>query len=507
MTLWPRERSDRRDLAVLLALAAVLAAANIWWAVLEQRPPHWDMARHLVTSLDYAEAARTGHWGTLLRGYFYYPPLLYLMVLPWYWLGSSSIVMAVAANIFWLGLLILSVYGLGRLIWDRRTGLVVAVVAVGTPMLVTQLKEFQTDAPLAAVTAAACYALLKTKRFYRLGWSVGAGIVLGAGLLLKWTFGLVMLVPLVMMTVAAGVEAWRRQSLRPLQGLSLAAGTAYCLAAAWYWSNIGALRAELLANSGAAAVREGDPTVWSAASNLWYFQAAINQQLYLVLVVVLLLGVGAWLVGRRRWQFGPWFLAATVLGNWLIFTALPNKDARYTLPVIPLLVVLGIGGLLAARRPWVGKLAVALVVYSAVTWLLISFVGSSRLPSFTLSNGWTVWAPHGYIISAPTDERWHQSEAFERAAQLGQRVYYQAWDSIWFNNWGAVYYAQQKNLQLITAPDQLGTAQAVITRTVPPTAAAQFQDTYKPEPATGLELIWSADLPDGSRVAVWRPAK
>ncbi len=48
-----------RDLHLLIVLIASVAFLNVLWSLLETRPPHWDMGRHLWTSLVYKQQLRT----------------------------------------------------------------------------------------------------------------------------------------------------------------------------------------------------------------------------------------------------------------------------------------------------------------------------------------------------------------------------------------------------------------------------------------------------------------
>ena len=493
----------RPYLLILLAIAFVVTAANVGWTLLDQRPPHWDMARHLATSLNYWDAAQQGHWGILVRGYYYYPPLIYLSVLPWYTLFGSSVAVAVASNFGWLALLLVSVYGLGQQLWNRRVGLVAAIVSAGTPMLVSQFKEFQLDAPLAAVTAAIVYALIRSRALSYVNWSIAVGLALGLGLLLKWTFALIMLVPVGYCLVLVVWRFRRQRQLANFAGVVTVGLTAYAMVSAWYWSNFDVLQTDLISNGNDAGVREGDPAIWTAASNSWYLDAAINTQLYAGLAIVLAVGIGYWLWRKRLAVGSDWLLVAlTVVGTYALFTLLPNKDARYTLPMIPLLVVLGCGGLMSLRGRWVKYMGTGLIIYSAVSWTLMSFGGSQRLPRIAIADRVVIWAPHGYLIGAPSADRWYQAEAFDQARAISPAIHYQAWDTIWFNNWGAAYYAHQLGLTMVPSTENAG---AMITRTAPATAPAELRAAWQPEPAQGWTKVWSRSLPDGTTVTVWQP--
>ena len=60
---------------LLAAFVATIAAINVFWRVLEARPPLWDMAYHLSNSLFYLHGASLGDPLSFVGAYRYYPPL------------------------------------------------------------------------------------------------------------------------------------------------------------------------------------------------------------------------------------------------------------------------------------------------------------------------------------------------------------------------------------------------------------------------------------------------
>ena len=151
--------------------------------------------------------------------------------------------------------------------------------------------------------------------------------------------------------------------------------------------------------------------------------------------------------------------ALTIIGTYVGFTLLRNKDPRYTDPGLPVIAVVAVSWLrLISRR--VGLwLAGVVVVYGAVAFFAISF-GTSLLPKnvevqlgsgalagniSSLDDGSiTLFAQHGYPIGPPTHEQWHQEDLFRAIASVpkAERTFvFEGGDSMWFNTWGTRYYA------------------------------------------------------------------
>jgi hypothetical protein len=141
-----------------------------------------------------------------------------------------------------------------------------------------------------------------------------------------------------------------------------------------------------------------------------------------------------------------------IVGTYVAFALLRNKDPRYMIPLLPPIAIVATSWLESVStkaRAWAGGV---LVTYGAVTFLAISF-GTSLLPNSVLldvpstsftPNQVTVFGQYGYIIGPPTRENWHQVDAFETMAAHppSQRTFaYEGPDSIWFNLHGLNYYA------------------------------------------------------------------
>jgi 4-amino-4-deoxy-L-arabinose transferase-like glycosyltransferase len=431
---WARADTVRRDLAVLVFIALAVATADVVWRGIETRPPHWDMARHLWTSLQYRGLADSSQWLGLLTNYYYYPPLLYWLTQPLYAVVGTDVQVALLTNCVFLVVLVLSMYGIGVELHDRRSGRLAAIFALSLPFVVSQFKEYQVDAPLTAMVALSLFALLRTREFSDDRASYVFGVVAGLGLLTKWTFAIVMAAPL----TYAVLVAVRARRVRPLRPVLRALVVTLVIAGPWYAYNILPLGHDLLTNGYAAGAREGDPAVVSFESLIWYPTRLVQEHLYLV-PTILFLG------GLLRWNRRNLYPLLLVVGPLVEFTLLQNKDARYIMPAMVGIALIATSWL--PRRRWVGP---ALLAYAAVAFEAMSF-GNPLLPAEVDVGPVVGFAQHGYIIGAPTHEDWHLEDAVALvAARLpGGTVSYAGLDTIWCNPWDVRYYAAKYGLTYV----------------------------------------------------------
>jgi len=425
---WARTDTTRRDVTILVFIALAVAAANLLWSAIDTRPPHWDMARHLWTSLEYRNNADSNQWLGFLLNWYYYPPLVYWLTQPLYAVLGTDVQVAILTNCVFLIVLVLSVYGIGVELRDRRAGRMAAILALSLPIIASQFKEYQLDAPLTAMVALALLLLIRTREFSLGRASLAFGIAAGLGLLTKWTFLIVMAAPVGF----AVLTALRQHRFRPILG---ALAVTLLVAGPWYASNLEPLRIDLLANSTDAGIREGDPAVWSVASFTWYWTRLVQDHLYLGPTLLFVAGLLRW---NRRNLYPLLLVAGTIVG----FTLLWNKDTRYILPAMVGVAIIATSWL--PRRRWIEP---ALVACAVVAFEAISF-GNPLLPAQVNAGPVLAFAQHGYLIGAPTHEDWHLEEATAEVAARwpGGSVRYVGLDTIWCNPWAVRYFAAKHGL-------------------------------------------------------------
>ena len=338
----------------LLVLWILATAIDRIWLASDQRLPSWDQADYLNSALVHGQALGllTGQgwpgWQGLLDLSPKIPPLASLV---------NGTVMAVAGEApdqaswalsIWHGLLLLVVACWGRQLQGRGFGLLSAALVSLAPALAGLRVDYTLDMAVAAVCTLALWRVgcwqAPPPRGGRWSQALLAAVSITAALLVKQSSLLVIAVPCLWSAVQALGQPSRRAQV--LVGLgTLAALIAPWLRHNWITTLGGTNRAVL-----ESAAAEGDPSLLSAASWLWY-PRLWPAQLGLALPVGLAAALAAiWrrrrslpvLVRHPRQVLGagwPWLIGCAVSG--LICTTLsPNKDARYIAPVLPLLLML-----------------------------------------------------------------------------------------------------------------------------------------------------------------------
>jgi 4-amino-4-deoxy-L-arabinose transferase-like glycosyltransferase len=484
------------DPLVLGSTVLVMTGLNLMWVALDSRPPYWDMARHLGNTLVTRDSFSVAHPLRFLTTYLYYPPFAYWVTDAFYLVLGTAQWVAILSQAVFLAVLVYATYGIGKLLWNRRTGLLAAYFVATTPMVVSLFKWYMLDTPLTAMAALALYLLLRSESFTSRKFSLLFGAVCGFGLLTKWTFVLVMWLAVAAALVTPLAAALGRRSWRPLVNPLAAGVLAFAICGAWYIHNYSALHtANALFNNRAAKI-EGDPAVASVESVLWYAWNLLDEQLYLI-PFLFFVGGAVFVCRKNESAARNFYPVLVIVGSYISFTLLENKDFRFTLPMLPAVAVVAVSWLYYLRPQARRVLTWVLLVYGAASFLAISF-GTSLLPkdlvihlkpraytgdlvafmpgydagSATRAQGIVLFAQHGWLVGPPRHERWYQEDAFREIAARSRSstFWFTGGDSIWFNTWGTRYYSTKYRSTWVASP---GEAQFLIVRGPVPAGVSQ----------------------------------
>ncbi len=341
---------------VLGVMLLVSIALDRLWLALDHTVPTWDEAYHLNIALAYRETLAAGlrlgdgGWWAEMWGHApMKPPLGNILAgAAMLWAGphADAALWSFLPAILLLGL---SVWWLGARLFGPVAGLWAAALVMVLPGLMPLRLGMLTDLHTVALTCAAFAALTAWHfaRSRREVWlaALCMALALGLGLLSKPTIALFLLVP-GLWAIMQGLRVRRWIDL----GFLLASGVlAGAIAAPWHLYNliflVGGWRSSLVD----AARAEGDPMPSTLAA-WWVYPELLITQLGWPLLAMLLGGLVLYGVRTRAKSHpaprtGPalrWLLLF-VVAAYVLLTLVPNKDARFIAPWLPVLTVLAVG--------------------------------------------------------------------------------------------------------------------------------------------------------------------
>ena len=364
-----RQLSWRQGLVILGLIWLGGAVCDRLWYALDRSVPAWDQADYLNGVLNYWEALQNPQWlsGEWWRSFWLLsnkiPPLNYILTAPLMIFGTTEN-WATLIMLFYSAVLLISVYGLGTVLFDVTTGLWAAGLCQLLPGLYYHRLEFILDYPL--TTAVTFSYWLLTVYFFNKSkncksWIFGIlwGISFGLAILMKQTALFFLLLPLFWVGISC---LKKRQWLRLVQlTASLLIGMA--IAFPWYRTNW-----LLILTSGKratvdSAIAEGDPALTTLDAWTYYGKILpylLSWHLLLIPLVGFLIYLGRKYIYQRSSSSNSiyasrqtWiWLAVFLVGGYLLSSLNINKDARYILPLLPILSLILAKGLLSWRGRW-----------------------------------------------------------------------------------------------------------------------------------------------------------
>lgn len=387
---WPPQK--RNCLILLILFVLIYAGVNLFWLFWDTLPPPFDQSAHTLSVLKYHQlfSCPISLSGTkLFRATKYWPPFFYICsAFVTLALGFSSDAI-VLTNFLFLVLLVFVLFKLGENFFNPEAGLFLVFLTMLAPLVFALLRDVLIDFSLLTMVSLVQYSLLKNQKDWRPGAAVFLGLVMGFSFLTKWTSP-------VFFAFTAGLVfflKWRkeRQALLPvLATATIVVAVALLVSLPWYVKNFQDFRAiatnALLTDSKI----EGDPvSFWPSFK--WYvfvLRKVIVSDWLLPFFLTGLLGFFLWVKDSMVLAFAlSWFLP-----SFLVFVSIPNKDARFILPVLPSLLLLSATGL--ASIPWKNLKSIIVV------GLLLTGFWQFTMISF----GWPRLKEHPYTHRASRED-------------------------------------------------------------------------------------------------------
>ncbi|MCT7962345.1 glycosyltransferase family 39 protein [Laspinema sp. D1] len=396
------------------------AFCDRFWFALDRSIPAWDQADYLTGALNYWHALQTPQWfsGEWWRSLWLLsskiPPATYILTAFFHNLFGLGPDRATLVYLFFSAILLPSVYGLGRLLFNPKIGVWAAALCLIFPGLYHARLDFLLDFPLTTLVTFSFYSLtlwkitepleltslpsenpprhdisffLKSPACQAWFWAVVLGLSVGLSLLIKQTALFFLITPIVWVIVSTIKD---RHWVRFLQ-LMVAAFVTGLVMYPWYRTNwllvfTGSQRAAIQ-----AAVAEGDPAIYTLPAWTFYGEQLPNHVSWPFLVVPLAGFVFYWWRSRGdrhlteltvELQNPVWkshfnspfkWLAIFGVGSYILLSLILNKDFRYVLPYLPVVSLVLAYGLMLFPPTWGkwlrwGTCSAALVLILADVW-------------------------------------------------------------------------------------------------------------------------------------------
>jgi 4-amino-4-deoxy-L-arabinose transferase-like glycosyltransferase len=370
-----REKNSLIILGIIWLMGLIID--RIWFG-LDKSVPAWDQADYLNGAMIYGNALQTPDffnykwWRNFWLLSNKIPPLTYILTAPFLTIFAPSADSATLVLSLFSAILLISVYALGRLFFNKQIALYACILCQLLPGLYFYRLEFLLDYPLTAIVtfSFACLSFWYFNKNQKLGWWLAIlwGLSLGIGLMIKQTYLFFLFLPIIWVLVTSLIQKkWSK-----LIQLILSFFCSALVFFPWYRTNW-----LLIFTSGKratidSAIAEGDPALNTFGAWTYYGKVLpylLSWHLLIIpLICLIYLGVKRVLFAsaqQRNNNFNKRFsnitvkfssrikatspqqylnkqlvitwLAIFLIGGYLLSSLNINKDARYILPLLPVL--------------------------------------------------------------------------------------------------------------------------------------------------------------------------
>lgn len=434
------KQADMRDLlkkywaeAVLCILFIATLMYNLIWLGMNKLPPSWDPSAHLMLSLAYYNVLTHPTFdmiGRLVSISNYYPPFYHFSTAVMYFFFGKSMNTAILTNTVFYGILLASVYGLGKKLFNKETGVFAAVLITLYPSIFSLQRIYMLEIPLAALVALSIYLLVLSEKFKNLKYAAAFGAAFAFTILAKWT-GLFFIIGPFLLTVhdtysnvmlgkkieglfkknvpsCAGCgnplgkehyeyrgktfcsnickNTWKKREKinvgRTGQTVNvvLALGVFLVISSIWYIPHLNDMYYNVILGQTTAGAMEGDPDILSLVSILYYPITILDFQVLGVFFIVLMLGV---LRAAKEKSPNMLLLLSWILIPYIAFTFFRNKDPRTFLPVITVVALVSGFYLSGIKNSRIKTYAVAALLIIGTSQLYTMAAGIDSISSAT----------------------------------------------------------------------------------------------------------------------------
>jgi 4-amino-4-deoxy-L-arabinose transferase-like glycosyltransferase len=375
------------------------------WLLHDTTLPAYDKAAHASYALKYLrlfEEPTRLSLSKLLAVTEYYPPFFHISSVPVTMAIGFSVSAVSATNFLYLIVAVVSIYRIGRRLFDEWVGVGAVALTLLYPMVYALSREALVDFALIAMVVLSLDLILATDAGLRRGRGWLLGVAAGCAMLTKWTAVTFLLGPALL--VCARV-LWRDRP--PLATVSRALGLAVTASAIvalpWYVTAFGDVLTGARNALGTDPVLEGDPTrIFDSLA--WYWGATRQVLILNWLLIPTVAGVAVFVI-RPRSGMGLAFLCAWVVPALAFFVLIPNKDGRFVTPLLPAVAMMAAAGI--RSLPWKALRGLA--------WVWILTAGLWQF--YAISFAWPVKIDHGYS-GPPRKEDWQVDEIVTAIAAL-----------------------------------------------------------------------------------------
>ncbi len=192
-----------------------------------------------MPGLDLYNALKAGNlnYKHFLNIFWIYPPLVPFSYTLFYLIFGTGTEMELMVNSFYLSVMLLSIYGIGRRMFNEKIGLLSAFILSSFPSVIAVSRLVYAEFHLMCLTVLSIYLLLRTDYFTNRKYSIALGISLALVALAKWEFPPMLIGPFAVILYRARIIDTHIPYRTKLSNFFLSLFIGFLLSGFWYVPN------------------------------------------------------------------------------------------------------------------------------------------------------------------------------------------------------------------------------------------------------------------------------
>lgn len=381
-------REKRKDFYFILILILISfhLIANINWINLNNVPPTWDASLHTILSLRFLEYLKINifhfNFVDFLKISYYYPPFVHLIgsILGFLSNGNYKVIGLTGTFFFAISIYFLYLYT-KELFKNKLIAFFSSFFFSFYITIYQQSRDHMLDIPLIALILGGLYFLEKSEGFLKRRESIIFFLFFSFAFLTKWYSPLFFFIP----AINLFINKLKQDKFKILlKNIIIGCFIFIILTAPWYLVN---WQRFIEISKVTATAELADPQNLLSLENL-FFNLKLIIMFQTTFIGFIFFSFSFFLLIKKIRYRPVWLILSILFINYIIFTIIPNKNIRYTMPLMPFIAMIMACGIqycffYKKKLPLI-LTSYFLVFFYVFSYFILSF-GLPIYPSFTYS--------------------------------------------------------------------------------------------------------------------------
>lgn len=253
---------------------------------------------------------------------------------------------AIMTNIFFLGILIFSVYGIGKRIYNKNTGLFAAFLTTMYPAIFCSLRYYTYFIGLTALVSLSIYLLLLSNKFKNRKHSLLFGLCSGIGMLINMYFVIFIIGSVLYVAISSLKNRSRKEKVKITSNVIIVLLLCFFIAGIWYSYSI-------VKYGYFSSYPNISKTIFSVFSHfkniyhyphfvlfsfIYYIEKIVNYLIFLPFFILLCIGLFFYIKSKNKNNL----LFLWLIIPYLVFTIIYQKNPTYIIPILPVIAIFSV---------------------------------------------------------------------------------------------------------------------------------------------------------------------